>query len=49
MASLVSSSLGGEGIPAVFQRSAFHSSMYPYAVFVSMSNTLGAPSMSQRP
>ena len=49
MASFVSSSLGGEGMDARFQRSAFHSFKYPYAVLVSISRTLGAPSISQRP
>lgn len=48
-ASLVSSSPGGEGIPAVFQRSAFHSSRNPYPVLVSISRIRGAPSISHLP
>jgi hypothetical protein len=48
-ASFVSSSPGGDGIPAVFQRSAFHSSRNLYAVLVSINMTRGAPSINQRP
>ena len=49
IASLVSVSLGGEGIPARFQRSPFHSSRRWNALPVSNSSTRGAPSISQRP
>ena len=36
-------------MPAVFQRSVFHSSSHLYPVFVSMSNIRGAPSISHLP
>lgn len=36
-------------MPAVFHRSAFHSSRKRYAVLVSIKTTRGAPSISQRP
>jgi hypothetical protein len=47
--SFVSVSWGGEGMPAKFQRSAFHSSSRWNALPVSNKSTRGAPSISQRP
>lgn len=49
MVSFVSVSFGGEGIPARFQRSPFHSSMRFHTLPVSNKRTFGPPSMSQRP